>query len=292
MRNLMISIAVLFAGSVYAQDYTFKVLISKGQNTVKSGKEWLPVKVGASLKSVDVLQISPNGYVGLVHVSGKPLEVKEAGSHKVADLAGQVKASTSVLNKYTDFILSTVAEQGTNLNATGAVQRGNEEIKLYLPEAKKAVVLNNEMILTWTPQGNTSGYRVQFSSMFGDELKTFEVTDTSLVIDLNAPEFIQEDNIVGKVFSKDSKSIDSEEFVIKKLSAADKQRLSASLDEVKGLVAEKTALNQFYLANFYEENKLLIDAATAYLNAIRLAPGVPDFKIAFDQFVVRNAVRN
>lgn len=278
------------AGSLNAQDYAFKVLITKGQNTVKSGNDWLPVKVGASLKSADVLRISPNGYVGLVHVSGKPLEVKEAGSHKVADLAGQVKTGTSVLNKYTDFILSAANEEKTNLNATGAVSRGSE-IKLYLPEPRKAVVLNNEITVSWTKASAASRYVIVFSSMFGDELSRVEVADTTVTVDLGGAKFANEDNIVGKVFVKDNATIDSEDFVIKRLSAADKQRLRNDLEDVQSLIAEKTALNQYYLATFYEENTLLIDAATAYQNAIRLAPDVADFRAAFNQFVIRNQMK-
>jgi hypothetical protein len=79
MRLLAILFSVLFAGSVSAQEYAFKVLVNKGQNEIKAGNNWKPIKVGASLNSVDELKISQNGYVGLVHVSGKPLEVKSAG---------------------------------------------------------------------------------------------------------------------------------------------------------------------------------------------------------------------
>ena len=48
------------------------------------------LKTGASLKSGDELKVSENAYLGLVHVSGKPLELKTAGSYKVADLAAKM----------------------------------------------------------------------------------------------------------------------------------------------------------------------------------------------------------
>ncbi len=290
MRYLIIAFALLFTGSLYGQDYTFKVLINKGQNTIKVGNEWLPLKVGVSLGSADVLKVSPNGYVGLVHVTGKPLEVKEAGSHKVADLAGQVKSGTTVLNKYTDFILSVATEERTNLNATGAVSRGGV-IKVLLPEPRKAVVLNNEITISWTQSSQAPGYVVLFSSMFGDELSRLEVADTTVNVDLSGAKFANEDNIVCRVFVKNNQSLDSDDFVIKRMSAADRGRLHNELEGVKALAAEKTALNQFYLATFYEENSLLIDAATAYQNAIRLAPEVSDFRTAFNQFVIRNGMK-
>ncbi len=292
MKNLMILSLVLLAGTVCAQDYTFKVLVNKGQNSVRAGNQWLPIKVGASLDATDELRVSPSGYLGLVHVSGKPMEVKEAGTYKVSDLASQIKTSTSVLNKYTDFILSATTEGQMNLTATGAVTRGEEEIEVYLPEAKKAVVLNDEVMISWAPQEKKPVYVVQFSSMFGDELDRQEVRDTVLTVNLASPKFANEDNFVVKVFLKNDPKLDSEEFFIKRLSAGDKNRLREELEQIKSLVSENTALNHFYLGNFYEQNTLLIDAATAYQKAIRMAPQVEDFKSAFSHFVARHKLKN
>jgi len=92
----------------YAQDYAFKVLANKGSNEVKSGDTWQPVKTGYSLKKEDELKVADNAYIGLVHATGKPVEIKQSGSYKVADLAEKVNkgSGASVLTKYTDFILS------------------------------------------------------------------------------------------------------------------------------------------------------------------------------------------
>jgi hypothetical protein len=89
-----------------AQDYTFRVLANKGANEIKSGAAWQPVKTGSTLNVSDEIRISENASVGLVHIKGKPLEVKQPGVYKVADLAAKVQTEASVLNKYTDFILS------------------------------------------------------------------------------------------------------------------------------------------------------------------------------------------
>jgi hypothetical protein len=292
MKKLLLFAIILCAETVCGQDYTFKVLVNKGQNTFKTGTEWLPIKVGTTLNKVDELRISPNGYLGLVHVTGKPLEVKEAGPHKVSDLATKVKANTSILHKYTDFILSTSVEKPTNLNVTGSVTRGDDEITVYLPDAKRAVVLNDEVRISWMKHEKTSNYFIQFNSMFGDELDRHELSDTSFVVNLGKGKFSNEDNIIVKVFSSTDPTIDSKEFVVKKVSVADKNRLSKDLEEMKSLIAEKTALNHFYLANFYEQNSLLIDAATAYQNAIRTAPDVQQFRLAFERFIIRNGLNN
>src|SRR5687767_4882806 len=123
---------------VFAQDYAFKVLANKGTNEIKSGESWQPLKTGASLRSGDEVKLADNAYIGLVHASGKPMELKTAGNYKVSDLAAKVGSGSSVLNKYTDFILSSnSAEAKKNRpSATGAVHRATESasIKLLLPE--------------------------------------------------------------------------------------------------------------------------------------------------------------
>ena len=115
--------------SVLAQkDYAFKVLANKGVNEVKSGDTWMPLKTGASLKKNDEIKLGENSYIGLVHATGKPKELKVAGNYQVSKLEEQIGGGTSVLNKYTDFILSSNSAEAkkNRLSATGAVHRATE----------------------------------------------------------------------------------------------------------------------------------------------------------------------
>jgi hypothetical protein len=273
------------------QEYAFKVLVNKGKNEVKSGDSWQPVKTGSSLKSGDELRITENSYIGLIHVTGKPLEVKQAGKYMVADLAGKIKEGASVLNKYTDFILSANTQKKNTLSATGAVHRGPENIKINLPKAEAAIVYNNIVIFNWEIDKAPAPYIVSFNSMFGDELKKIETNDNSVSIDLNDVSFANEDNIIVKVTSKADANKQSDEYTLKKLSKADKERIKNSLNEFKAVVAEPTAINKLVLAGFYESNNLFIDAITAYQEAIKLAPDVSEYKLQYNDFLLRNAIK-
>jgi hypothetical protein len=79
--------------------------------------------------------------------------------------------------------------------------------------------------------------------------------------------------------------------MLKKLSTADKERIKVQLNEISGQTDDASALNKLILAGFYEQNKLLIDASTAYLEAIRLAPEVPDYQEAYENFLLRNGIK-
>jgi len=290
-KILLTLVTAMVAMTAFGQDYAFKVLVNKGKNEVKVGNTWQPVKTGTSLNSKDELKVNENSYVGLVHVTGKPLELKQSGSYKVSDLSAKVGAGQSVLAKYTDFILSSNTQKKSSQTATGAVHRGGDNIQVYLPKPEMAVVLNNMVIVNWESEKIPGPYVVTFSSMFGDELKRIETKDNNVTIDLNDNSFANEDNIIVKVSAKGDASKNSSDYTLKKLSAADKERIRSMLSEIKNETSEPTAINKFFLASIYEKNNLFIDAITAYQEAIKLAPDVSQYKDDYNDFLIRNNIK-
>jgi hypothetical protein len=274
-----------------AQEYAFKVLVNKGKNELKSGASWQQIKVGSSLKAADELRVAENSYIGLVHVTGKPLELKQSGNYKVTDLAARVSGGASVLNKYTDFILSSNTGPRSNLAATGAVDRGVDNIKVYLPRTELAVVYGNNVTISWENDQSLKPYEVVFKSMFGDELSSLETSSNSIVVNLNDRNFENEDNIIVTVYSKSNRSKASDEYTLKKLSKADRERIKSAYSEIATQTAEQTAFNKFLIAGFYEQNNLLIDAMPYYQEAIKLAPDVQYYKDTYEEFLVRNGIK-
>lgn len=290
MRFFSIAIALIIYTTAYSQDYTFKVLVNKGKNEVKSGANWEPVKVGTSLKSADELKVTDNAYVGLIHSSGKPLEVKSAGRYRVADLSAKVGTGASVLNKYTDFILSSAQKKNNNLAATGAVHRGVDNIKVYLPRSS-SYVYNDTVSIQWEKdKAMGAPYVVTFTSLFGDELHKVETSDNSISINLNDAVFVNENDIMVKVTSKKDKK-ESEVHTLRKFSKAEKEKVKSAFADVQAQTAENTALNSLIQAGFFEQNKLLVDAVSAYQKAIKLEPGVQAYQEAYDAFLLRTGMK-
>ena len=290
-RMAFFAIILICSLSAQAQDYAFKVLVNKGKNELKSGSTWQPLKVGTSLKSADELKIAENSYLGLVHVSGKAVEVKKSGNYKVMDLAAHVNGGSSVLNKYTDFILTSNTGPKNKLAATGAVDRGVDNIQVYLPKSEQAVIYNNEVLITWDAAAASGPYVVTFKSLFEDELDVIKTDEPIATIKLDDPNFANEDNILVEVASASNKNKVSDRYTLKKLSKADKERIKNALSEIEDPTSEPTALNKLLIAGFYEQNNLLIDAGTAYLEAIKLAPDVPQYQEAYNDFLLRNALK-
>jgi hypothetical protein len=290
-RLAFLGVLLLLVGYTNAQDYAFKVLVNKGKNEIKAGNHWEQLKVGLSLKSADELKIPENAYLGLVHISGKALELKQSGNYKVMDLAAKVNGGSSVLNKYTDFILSSTTSPKNRLAATGAVDRGVDNIQVFLPKPEQAVVYNNNVIIRWDTETAPGPYIVTFKSMFDDELDRKETSDNSISIRLNDPNFTNEDNIIVEVSSSSNKSKISDKYTLKRISKADTERIKNALREIENTTSESNAINKLLIAGFYEENNLLIDASSAYIEAMQLAPDVPQYKEAYNDFLLRNGLR-
>ena len=292
MKKTLTLILAIVASAAFAQDYAFKVLASKGNNEIKANGTWMPLKTGASLRTEDELKLASNGYIGLVHKKGKPLEVKTAGSYPVAQLESQVDGGSGVLAKYTDFILSNTSPETkkNRLSATGAVDRGEyHAIRIALPE--HAGIYHNVATVSWNGDEIKSPFIVTVVNMFDEQIALYETAQNSIQLDLNDAKFAKENAILIDVKSKTDPNQKSKRHMIKKLAAADYAGIQKSLTEINGDVRGETALNSFILAGFYEQNKLYIDAIGAYEDAIRLAPDVTAYQDSYADFLTRNGMR-
>jgi hypothetical protein len=303
INKLTIFFGLFFLTSaLFAQEqkYAFKVLANKGGSEVKVGDSWQPIKTGTTISKADELKVGDNSYVGLVHVSGKPMELKQAGNYKVSVLEAKLGTGTSVLNKYTDFILSSNSAEAkkNRLSATGAIHRGTDgtgavpAIQIMLPENQHSGIYNSAAIISWEGSKIPGPYVVVLNNMFGEELAKAETPESSLRLDLTDPKFAKENAVLVQVYSKSDPTKKSAEKLIKKLSPADQEKIKISLDEIMGEVAEPTALNKFILAGFYENSFLFIDAVAAYEEAIRLAPDVQEYKDAYENFLITHGMKH
>lgn len=294
MKSILTILTALFFsyGIVCAQtDHAFRVMVNKGSNEVKVAGSWQPIKTGLRLKANDEIKVGDNAYLGLVHESGKPLEVKSSGTYKVLDLAARMTGGKSVLNKYTDFILSSNTEKKNKLTATGAVHRGGESTKVFLPRSEQALLFGDYVVIDWEHEKGVQTYIVSLKSIFGDDLMTTEASGP-VSVNLADEKFVQEDNIIVEVYPKGQPNkIPDPPFVIKKLSKGDKERIKGHYNEIAAIVSEESALTKLLLAGFYEENKLIIDAANAYHEAMKLAPDVEQFKQDYENFLKRHGMK-
>jgi hypothetical protein len=76
------------------------------------------------------------------------------------------------------------------------------------------------------------------------------------------------------------------------MDAGERAVIEVLLKEMKDPLGEETAVQKYILAGFFEEHKLYYDAASAYLQAITLAPDVTAYRQAYEYFLLRNGMKN
>jgi Tfp pilus assembly protein PilF len=62
--------------------------------------------------------------------------------------------------------------------------------------------------------------------------------------------------------------------------------------EVSDVSTQETALSKLIMASFFEDKKLLIDATTAYQQAIKLASDVNSYQEAYQAFLLRTSLKD
>jgi tetratricopeptide (TPR) repeat protein len=288
---VLVGIFALISG-IKAQDYAFKVMANKGSNEVKSGSVWQALKTGDKLNKQDELKVAENSYVALVHSSGKPIELKESKTYSIADLAAKVSPGASVVSKYTDFILSSNSAEAkkNRLSATGSVVRALDgDINVLLPPSQFGDTFNPLVYIKW--ETKVAGpYEVVAKNMFGDELIKIETSENAIQINRNDPKFKNEDILI-EVRSKGDKKKTDKSYLLRRLSTERQNLIKKLIAEMGEDIQQETALNKFIMAGFYEENKLFVDAIGAYEEAIKLAPDVPTYKEAYEEYLLRNKLK-
>ena len=290
--------ALFLSTTCFGQTYLFKVLASKGTNQVKSSSEstWRPIKTGSGLMSGDELKVPQNAYLGLVHTSGKTIELKTADQVNVDELAASIKLKSTVASKYADFVLNKLledkSEKKDKLVVTGAVVRASEVYSIKVQMPLFVEVLRSEVLVKWEPvkEGNHT-YVTTLKNIFNEVIYQGETKDTEITLDLSHPRFVNERLIVFSVASKEDPNFKSEEYGIKRLSPNTFTKVKQDLDQLNKVIGDETSLNHIMMAAYYEENNLIVNAITSFEKAIELSPDVQDFSDMYDAFLERNNLK-
>ncbi len=296
--------ALMFVGYLgYGQGYTFRIMVSKGANQVKvsGAADWQAVRVGAKLNDGDQLKVAENGYIGLVHSSGKTKELKTAGEYSISELASSIVASSqNIASKYADYVISKMSPEEREANrrkyasVTGAVERGEDDASIDLFMPTSVSVYNPEVMIRWEPLDGDNTYVVKLKDLFEQTIMVAETTDPYYTINFQDPKLagaIVENLVIVNVSVKGKEDIKSKDAAIDRVGADGSASFEVELKELKENLAEQNSINSLILAEFYEENNLLLDALTSYEYAIKMSPDVEYFKEAYDEFLLRNGLK-
>lgn len=301
--TILTTCLALVANGAFAQDFVFKVLTNKGENSTKTqaqDKEWTALKTGASLQKGEVINVSEGAFIGLVHANGKTIELTTAGQYHVSTLSEKIGSeSTGVAGKYADFLLGKITEEEEgeindnhrqHLNVTGAVERSLENFAITAMIPANGEVLNAEAFVRWSALGEGKTYVVSLKNMFNEVLATKETTENYLAINLNDAVLEDEKVVIFSVSVKDDSSLKSDNYGLKRMSGEDALKIRNELNLLQADLNASPALNDIMLASFFEQNNLMLDAIVKYESAIASNPEMEDFKIAYNDLIEKNGL--
>ncbi|TAH31143.1 MAG: hypothetical protein EAZ06_00930 [Cytophagales bacterium] len=278
-----------------AQTEVFKVLASRGKNTLADGSA---VFAGKKLSATDIIKVSDGSYLGLIHNTGKTLEVKEAGTYKISELSSKAIAkSSSISKKYSAYVIGELtkaegsdihANYQKNMKVTGSVERAVGDLtKMILP--KSSNVIDPINVLTWPKNAKATSYTLEVSNMFDDVILSKETNDTSFTLDMNSIKLPKDQTVMVKV-KANGVDVAQESYVLKVLTATKSSEVFADKDQLAKEFSEESALNYMMKASFYSQNNLFIDAKNSFEAAIKLEPSVSEYKNAYMNFLAKNSL--
>ena len=304
IRLLFIGLTLLVSSALHAQSFEFRVLANKGQNNVKAAgsADWQPIKTGSTLFAGSEVKLSEGGYMGLMHKTGKTIEIKSAGVHKIVDLSSKVMTKgSSVASQYGEYLMAKMtASQGdddisaarlNNLNVTGAVSRASgdeEEIQIFLPKTSKVLDMNDSRI-KWKQLEESSGYKLFVENLYSETIAEKDITGNTFDLSGLGINIESEGGVFIRITDNQDGELNSGPHAIEMVTGSQKAEIVENLARLKEeLTNEDISLNKLVLAMFYEENKLYLHAFSCYHEVLEEYPEVDFYKAAYLEFVERN----
>lgn len=285
-----------------SSSYEFRVIAAQGNNVrIQSGQRlW----AGSLLKADDIIQISIQGYLGLMHRSGRTLELKTPGTYSVADLSRNLTGNTkSLAEKYIGQVVSemkkneqieTQAAHRRYMAITGAVERHNQiRIQVLLPD-EPIYLLEPQLMLCWlrpdTLQAYTFNIVVRNMNPEKDEIVgSFITRDTTFLIDISQLKpYAEESGFIVQLTTLENPRMQSREAFVDVERNTDKRQVAEhALEQVP---EEPGALNTLLRASVLKQHGYVLDAIKYYLLAIRQAPDVPLFYIGLLEYLSEQGI--
>jgi hypothetical protein len=283
---LVASLILLLSGQVIAQNsFVFKVLGVSGTIKKHTASGDIALSPGTKLNSDESIIIE-SGYCGLIHSTGKGLEVKKPGTYQVADLAKSINNSAKagkVSDRYVNYVMGQLTkEEAEDINAnhrkymevTGSVERGGAIVyNIRMLALNSNEVLPKTYTLTWNANVTNVEYLLEVHNLFNENIFTAKTKENSAAVDF-APLFAKH----GKNLLVSVKVVGKPEIKSKEYNFNLATRTSAN---DLGLSEEKNPVSNMVNGMICEENNLYMDALAYYMEATNQEDSVEGYKEAY-----------
>lgn len=290
---------MVYITSLSAQDYAFRVIGTKGSNTVDGSG----IKVGMKLSQNQIVKIANNGsYLGLIHKTGKTLELQNKGAYPVKALESKLKKSGNLNSRYARFVVNELNKggnlataRGSHMKKTGSVSRDVSKVRIQLPESSD--LYGSTAALRWfLAEGSVNPddikeYKVYVTNMEDDVLHTQVTAQDFAFVDLSDQKFQENGQLIFKVVGVKHDGTVTDNLgditgkMIQILDKEEKSQMKKDMNEFESNT--NSPLTKLAEASYYEEKELYSDAIRAYEQALELSGNVDSFQKMYDSFLGR-----
>ncbi|MGF1637596.1 MAG: hypothetical protein ACFCUU_11035 [Cyclobacteriaceae bacterium] len=291
LKIIILSVLLVVVHTVNAQNYVFKVLLNKGENSYGRAEVMQPVKTGTLLFNGDKLSLKQGAYIGLMHKNGNTVEVKTAGMHDIAELGAQLekKSQSGIMSRFAEYIFEKVGskeDDGRKMSIAGAVERTvPDATRVYLSDISN--VYGDKLQLVWEPVEGNSNYSIHIKNQFDEKIESLSSKSNKIQIDLAKPALAKQRLLIISVSGTAPESFETKGYGIRRLSGDRLADIQKMLSEIEAASDASSPLDQIIIAGFYEQEDLPADALRHYHKAMELAPDNTAIAEMYDGFLLR-----
>jgi len=277
-----------------AQTHVFKVLSSQGMTEIKRGNKWTAITRGTKVFEGSKLRIKENGYIGIVHKSGKLIQLKKEGEYDVNTLASKINVrSSSFANKYGSYIASKMSGSSSTSKSSahmlGAVDRGTIPEDLAVLVSEDSHIRQTPTVIKWKTK-EEGPYEVLLINLFDEVIFKTTTNDKQIELNLSGKE-IEGDICLLKVIPVKNPNALAYKRKLEIISGSKAVEISNELSEIESELDLNNALDNFFYATYFEDKGLNLEALHYYEQAMKMEPQVEDYKNAYNEFIVRQNIK-
>ncbi len=272
MTRVLLILLIVAPEIAFSQGYSFRVLAAKGNIELKSGGEWVPLKIGQSLNKSDVIKLGEQSYLGLLHSEGWALEWRTPGTITVSEL--EYKRTPSL--KRPPYL--------PNRGPAAIWKHQDYDIKLISPNQVK--MFGSSAIFRWHPkEEKIKTYVVEVMNMYDDVLLREETRSNYYELDLTNPELVTQRVLLFSVSNSKNEDMMSRTITLLRMEDEKRSILAAGLAKEQLNTQDDSAENHYKLAIFFEENQQVLDAITHLEKALLVEPRNTIYKNSYQDFL-------
>lgn len=240
----------------------------------------------------DTLVIPDNGYVAVLNLNGQKKEIKQKGKFAVSSIVKEfTKEETSFALEYYDFIFNSLSDVSNNkeYTTTAAVHRDmkftSDQITILTPK-KFTVVKGIPLSIKWGHIGDkNTKYTVTLKDTYGKVILKENIIKDSYLFDFNS--YIKDDKLTYlltiSLTGNPAVKSNTVSFTVKP--DLESQALSSSYKKQLMNLNINSALDNFLLASFFDQNGMGIYALSCMAKAADIESGVATYATAYNSYL-------